>query len=55
MRNIKDKNIIVLKNYTNEIVKNNNYQNFKKGLDGYFRKRSEFTNHKLNKTMKWKK
>ena len=49
-----DKATNSVKNYTNEFVKNDNfdgYQNFKKGLDGYFRKRSESTNHKLNKTM----
>ena len=49
-----DKATNSVKNYTNEFVKNDNfdgYQNFKKGLDGYFRKRSESSSQKLNKTV----
>ena len=48
-----DKATNSVKNYTNEFVKNDNfdgYQNFKKGLDQYFRKRSQSTTNKLNKT-----
>lgn len=48
-----DKATNSVKNYTNEFVKNDNfddYQTFKKGLDQYFRKRSQSTTQKLNKT-----
>ncbi len=49
-----DKATNSVKNYTNEFVKNDNfdgYQNFKKGLDGYFRKRSESSSKTFNNTV----